>query len=94
MADSGKDVPAVRERPSLIGFEWLWTAFMDLDTCRGIGMSAGPIPWTAVQRYAEVHQFGDDEVYMLHRVIRAMDRVWSKHQRNQQKQAAEKPRKK
>lgn len=72
-------MPAIRNRPSITGYEWLWEAYLDLSTCRAIGMGAGPIPWTAVQRYAEVDQLGTEETRMLHGVIRHMDDVWLKH---------------
>ncbi|NJK89269.1 MAG: hypothetical protein HC923_07585 [Myxococcales bacterium] len=37
--------------------------FWRLSTCRGIGFGAlGPIPWTAVDQYASVYGFSEDEV--------------------------------
>ena len=73
MADAGRDVPLLEQRTSLTGYWWLWEAFHALTTCRMIGMSYGPIPWTAIQQYAEAERMTDEETYMLHAVIRSMD---------------------
>lgn len=73
MADAGRDVPLLDQRASLVGYWWLWEAFHSLTTCRMIGMSYGPIPWTAVQHYAEAERMSNEETYMLHAVIRHMD---------------------
>jgi hypothetical protein len=40
-----------------MGLEAYYEAFMDLSTSRGVGMALGPIPWTAVDRYAERHGY-------------------------------------
>jgi len=58
---------------------------MDLTTCRQIGMSAGPIPWTAVQQYAETDRLDDEETRMLHAVIRHMDNAWMGYHQDKQK---------
>lgn len=93
MHDAGKVVPAIRDRPSPRGFEWLWQAFTDLNSCRAYGMSPGPIPWTAIQQYAESNSMGVDDTWLLHRVIRAVDNVWLDQRTQQQQQAkpAKKP---
>lgn len=76
MHDAGMSVPAIDERPSLIGYVWLWEAFWDLTTCRPVGEVAGPIPWTAIQRYAEVEKLNADDAYALHQVVRHMDQAF------------------
>ena len=88
MYDAGKTVPAIENRPSLTGWGWLWDAFWELNTCRSIGMAAGPIPWTAVQRYAEVEELHREEAYLLHQVIRYLDDKLLAHQREQVKAAS------
>ena len=65
----------------MTGFVWLWEAFNALSSCRAIGMSVGPIPWTAIQQYADVHGFTEDETYMLHNVVRHADDIFLKHVR-------------
>lgn len=76
MHDAGKDVPAIRDRPNPVGYEWLWQAFNDLNTCRTYGMGPGPIPWTAIEQYAQSHRMDVEDTWMLHRVIRHLDSVW------------------
>ena len=75
MRDAGMDVPTLDRRTSVTGLEWLWAAFYDLTSCRSIGMEAGPIPWTAIQHYAEAHRLDEEETYTLHAVVRHMDEV-------------------
>lgn len=84
MQDAGREVPVLDKRPSLTGFFWLWEAFIRLNSCRQLGMSAGPIPWTATQQYADTHGFTPEETYMLHQVIAHVDEVYLKHLRDQQ----------
>ncbi len=76
MHDAGKEVPAIRDKPSLVGYEWLWRAYNDLATCRQYGMGPGPIPWYAIQAYAESLGLDTDETYILHRAVRIADTVW------------------
>ncbi|MFN2199972.1 MAG: hypothetical protein ACK2UO_02140 [Caldilineaceae bacterium] len=79
MAAAGMIVPAIESRPSLVGFGWLWEAYQALSTCRAIGMSVGPIPWSAVQLYADAHRLSEEEAWLLHRVVRHMDEVYLDH---------------
>lgn len=37
-------------------------AFWQLSTCRAIGQALGPIPWTATDQYARMHQFDSNQV--------------------------------
>ena len=37
-------------------------AFWKLSTCRNMGMSVGPIPWDAVDRWAVRHGYAEDEI--------------------------------
>lgn len=85
MRDAGRRVPLLDSRPDIMGFEWLWEAFVALNSCRAAGMTVGEIPWTAVQRYAEVARMDEEETWMLHGVIRHMDMVFLKHHSEQHK---------
>ena len=49
--------------------------FASLETCRGVGMEAGPIPWTAIDRYAERYGIDGDGFERLSVWIRSMDRA-------------------
>lgn len=60
-------------------------AYCDLGTCRQIGMTAGPIPWTAVEAYAARKGLDDEVTELLHAVIREMDvkyLEWSAEQKS------------
>ena len=50
---------------------WYMDAFSCLATCRSLGFSAGPIPWTAIVQYSDREEIENEEEFVL--VIRAMD---------------------
>lgn len=57
-------------------------AFADLSTDRPLGAmgGAGPIPWSAIDRYAARHEIDDlDEFDRFRRMIRAQDRAYLDH---------------
>lgn len=56
--------------------EFFWHAFWDLNTERQIGMSAGPIPFSAIGAYADRYGIRSvDEFDRFKSIIRAMDSV-------------------
>lgn len=74
--DAGRTVPAIENRPTGLGYLWIWTGFIDLGTCRTYGTIPGPIPWTAIQKYVEVYGFSDLEAYIFHSVVSHLDNLW------------------
>jgi len=70
------DVPAIRDKPNPHGFGWVWEAYIELSTCRTIGMAPGPIPWTALRLYAKDLGLTADEAYFMTGVVRHLDRLW------------------
>jgi len=67
----------------LKGLEGYYIAFWELSTDRAVGMGAGPIPWTAVDMYCKREGIvGEDYDYLLD-MIRAMDKVFLAHQKEQ-----------
>lgn len=46
-----------------------------------MGMSAGPIPWSSIRRYAQDHPFVEASVFFA--VIRAMDGAYLGHQQGE-----------
>lgn len=48
-------------------------AWGDLSTCRPIGMTVGPIPWTAIVQWCEFHGLDDEASAVLVHVIRTLD---------------------
>lgn len=49
------------------------SAWGDLSTCRGIGMAAGPIPWTAIVHWCEFHGLDHEATQVVIYVIRTLD---------------------
>lgn len=47
--------------------------FLELQTCRSIGMDLGPIPWRDVVAYADRLGLDSDMVRVFCKVIRALD---------------------
>lgn len=53
--------PKIANAPELtLGLELYLEGFLDLSSCRSVGMSLGPIPWTAMDRYCEVEGIADE----------------------------------
>lgn len=50
------------------------TAWNDLNSCRGIGMSAGPIPFTAFEIWCRFHDLDYAIAIQVWAVIRHLDR--------------------
>lgn len=70
-----REIPdRIKNAPELhLGLELYLEAFMELNTCRSVSWSAGPIPWSAVQDYGMTFEFAADEMEDLHYHIRRMD---------------------
>lgn len=58
----------------LAGLDAFWRAFSDLSTCRGVGMTAGPIAWRDAVLWAQMHHVEDFDEFWYH--IRTMDAVY------------------
>jgi hypothetical protein len=89
LAATGVEVPALQSRPPEAGMQLYLLGFAELTTCRQIGMGVGPIPWTAIQKYIEVSEFDDEEAYEFHEIIRHMDYIWLKLNRERQDREAQ-----
>jgi hypothetical protein len=67
---------------------FLLRAFDKLTTCRETGFGVGPIPWTAVDRYAERMGLDPEMTNVLEDVILALDRTYlAERERNKPKMA-------
>jgi len=62
----------------LLGLEFYFRAFIDLNTCRSSGWSSGPIPWMDIQAYAMAHELDAEETETLHYHIAMMDSAFLK----------------
>lgn len=69
------DLPflAAREDPDE-ALRFVWDAFWHLSTDRSVGFATGPIPWSAIDRYATRHRLDDaDSFERFLDLIRSMD---------------------
>ena len=55
------------------GEELFFTGYLELNTCRPIGMSEGSIPWTAIMEYCIVHEIEGELRDDFFHIIRDMD---------------------
>ena len=58
------------------------TCYMELSTCRQVGMSAGRIPLTAIQAYADRHELGELFIQQILRIDQDVMVRQSKDQAN------------
>lgn len=64
------------EPPLFPGDEFYLQSFWDLSTCRAIGMSPGPIPWTAIVEYARYKQLDSGMLGPFVDIMRRLDAVY------------------
>lgn len=62
-----------------IGDSFYLQSFRDLNTCRQIGMSLGPIPWTAMIQYADRFGLDEDLIDDFIYIMRIMDEAYIEH---------------
>lgn len=74
--DAGRPFAPYDQRPRLTEADAVMReAWVELDSCRPrTGMGVSPIPWTAIEQYAEARGFDDRERF--HALIRRMDRAF------------------
>ena len=67
----------IANKPRLqVGLEIYWRAFWECSTDRDIGMAEGPIPWSAIDRWAFRHGIDGDDFDRLVLLLKAMDSVY------------------
>lgn len=54
-------------------------------------MGVGPIPWSAIMRWADRRCYDDDEAALFERAVKAMDTIWLADQSEKNKQGAGTP---
>ena len=70
----------------LPGLQFYYQAFLDLSTCRSVGMAEGPIPWDSIDAYAKHHGLVDDNEYdRFFLLIRALDAEYLRYRERQSK---------
>jgi hypothetical protein len=63
-----------------LGLELFYRAFMELSSCRQVGMGEGPIPWTAIQSWCTENGVQADQRHRVFHHVRQMDLAYLKHQ--------------
>jgi hypothetical protein len=73
--DGKEPSPQFYEQPELSDDQFFyWTAFHQLTSDRQVGMGLGPIPYSAIRRYADEYDIvGRDEFQYFCGIIQAMD---------------------
>jgi hypothetical protein len=67
----------IRNAPELQqGLGFYFTAFLELSSCRAIGMGTGPVPWLAIQKYSEVYDIQGEQKEDLVHHIQLLDTVY------------------
>ena len=56
-----------------------WQAFLDLDTCRPIGMAAGHIPFTAIAWWTDRYCVSESQADRVTYVVMELDKVYLEH---------------
>lgn len=76
----GECVPERYQRPDVLTeAQPFLTAFLALQYDRSSGFGPGPIPFTAIDRYANRLRIVGDEFWLLESMVRACDSEWLKH---------------
>ena len=69
----GVEVKALKNKPCIIGEDWIFDAWGELSGDRSNGMGMSPTPWSAISRYAECYGIAGDDFEMLCYGIRCLD---------------------
>lgn len=77
--------PALKNMPDISGDEWILESFWELSTCRAIGMTVGPIPWTAVKIFADELELSSISRDLFFRAVRYLDIIYMEHIFQEQK---------
>lgn len=59
-----------------VGLDLFYVAFLELGTCRSIGMAEGPIPWDAIQTYCGAYDIVGEQREDLFYHVRELDHVY------------------
>lgn len=70
----------IQNAPQLrLGLELYLDAFLDLSSCRDIGMAEGPIPWSSMADYCRAYELEGEQRDNLFYHVRALDVVYLRH---------------
>ncbi len=76
----------IRNAPVLhLGLDFFFKAWLELGSCRAVGMEEGPIPWSVIRTYCNeydiVGELREDMFYL----VRSMDNAYLDHRREKAK---------
>lgn len=74
LPDRIKDAPELQ-----LGLELFFGAFLELSSCRFIGLEEGPIPWLAIHQYCQAYRIRGEQREDMFLHIRSMDNAYFKH---------------
>jgi len=79
----------IQNAPDLhMGLELYFGAFMELNTCRSTGWSAGPIPAWCIDEFCSRNELDSDEAEDMHYLIRQMDQEFLKYMERKSKNSS------
>lgn len=61
------------------GLELYFMAFQELTTCRSLGMSVGPIPWTAIKLFCDEHEIEGEQRDDAFYLVKALDDAYREY---------------
>lgn len=81
MVRDGAPLPDhIQNAPTLTnGLQLYYNAFQDLSSCRAIGMSLGPIPWTALDQFCERYEIDGDQREDFFYHVSTLDEAYRGH---------------
>lgn len=79
----------IKNAPDLfVGLELYFQAFIELNTCRNTGWSAGPIPSWSIDEYCARAELTEDESEDLRYHVRMMDQAFLRYSNRKSKESA------
>jgi len=72
----------------LVGLELFFQAFIELNTCRSTGWSAGPIPSWCIDEFCTKNELIEEEAEDLAYHVRKMDQAFLNHMSAKSKESA------
>ena len=91
--EQGKEPPSwFYDEPHTSDAEWFYIrSYFKLATCKGVGMSMGPIPWTAIHEFVDRIGFDQEMRGVFERVIWSLDNEWQDWSDRESKKKRKRP---
>lgn len=83
---------AIANAPELwLGLDLFYVAFLDLTSCRTLGMGEGPIPWTAVGQWCDEQGITGEQREDVRYHVSKLDTVYLEHRASKTAKQAKQP---